>query len=639
MDGAAKRWIQEYKKIFDLVAKYNAGMNVVTNQVGVQSAEGRGQSAATQVPKSVIKRIGKVVPEGNGEESAEGRVQSAETTPSTAGGPFPSRVRLSAENKIVRLGKLADSDKKTATGTENVRDSGERFALPDGLTNVDPTSVTEEEVKILLERSAKKQYKDSTYVPVRVNTPQILIEVAQSYGEKIDNLPVVMQVEKVRQAMSTQEQWQSEGKRSRAHELSSGDIISIIKAINTPKYIVYQTNNDRYVEIVKYKSSNNTEAVAIIEIGEHKNPQYLNGYKGGEYQVLITTFNPDENTIESILNNNSNRVLYPKKKKGSSQRGSGNNVPSHLNDSPFAISISQNAENSNTFNEKSAKDHKQSQFDIIQETNPMGDDYHVGIRSVDDIRTWDEVLKLDDESEGQFFWGDFSRADAEQALKDGKITVYSSYPIRNGVFVSTSYVQAEEYAGGRGKKVYSKTVPLTDVAWINGDEGQFAAVDSSTKTVDSGERFALADGSRATTTEVAAAKRNIREMGVDPAGIVSIADKYFDRYSGQLTRTGVRYEFLSAAETLFDKSAGAMDRAYAKIEALADELISNEKDTSGRTEEINSIKRHIREITFEVRDRDKGEFDSVGGYAQYRRTTKDTNIACPCFFYLFFKIR
>ena len=109
MDAAAKKWIQEYKKLFDQVARYNAGMNVATNQVGVQSAEFRVQSTATQVPKSVIKRIGKVVPEGNGEESAEGRVQSA-------------------ENKIVRLGKLADSDKKTATGTEKVQDSGERFA-------------------------------------------------------------------------------------------------------------------------------------------------------------------------------------------------------------------------------------------------------------------------------------------------------------------------------------------------------------------------------------------------------------------------------------------------------------------------------------------------------------------------------
>ena len=562
MDAAAKKWIQQYKKLFDQVAARNAGMNVVEDVTTVER-------------KEQIKKIGKLVDELGGTATQ-----------------VPKKV-------IKKIGKLVPEDKKTASGTK-VQDSGERFALPDGLNNVDPTSVTEEEVKILLERSAKKQYKDSTYVPVRVNTPQILIEVAQSYGEKIDNLPVVMQVEKVRQAMSTQEQWQSEGKTSRAHELSSGDIISIIKAMNTPKYIVYQTNNDRYVEIVKYKSSNNTEAVAIIEIGEHKNPQYLNGYKGGEYQVLITTFNPDENTIESILNNSSNRVLYPKKKKGSSQRGSGNNVPSHLNDSPFAISISQNAKNSNTFNEKSAKCHKQSQFDIIQETNPMWDEYHTGIRSVEDIRMWDEVLKLNDESEGQFFWGDFSRADAEKALKDGKVTVYSSYPIKNGVFVSTSYVQAEEYAGGRGGKVYSKTVPLTDVAWINGDEGQFASVNAG-KT-DDGSRFALADGKRATAGEVAAVKSSISKRGIDPKGIIAIADKYFARYSGQLTRTGVRYEFLAAADMLFDLTAESGDRAYASVEALAEELVTNEKDTSGMTEDIKEMKRHIREITFDVRE-------------------------------------
>ncbi len=127
-------------------------------------------------------------------------------------------------------------------------------------------------------------------------------------------------------------------------------------------------------------------------------------------------------------------------------------------------------------NSSSQNDIKQSQFEIVQETNPMWDDYHTGIRTVDDIRTWEEVLELNDEREGQFVWGDFSREDAEQALKDGTITVYSSYPIKNGVFVSTSYIQAEEYAGGRGSKVYSKTIPLTNVAWINGDEGQYADV-------------------------------------------------------------------------------------------------------------------------------------------------------------------
>lgn len=116
---------------------------------------------------------------------------------------------------------------------------------------------------------------------------------------------------------------------------------------------------------------------------------------------------------------------------------------------------------------------KQAQFEIVQETNPMQDDYHVGIRSVNDIKTFDETIN-DEES---FVWGDYSREDAQRDLAKNEITVYSSYPIENGVFVSTSYRQAEEYAGGKGSKVYERTVPLDYVAWINGDEGQFAMTD------------------------------------------------------------------------------------------------------------------------------------------------------------------
>lgn len=142
---------------------------------------------------------------------------------------------------------------------------------------------------------------------------------------------------------------------------------------------------------------------------------------------------------------------------------------------------------------------------------------------------------------------------------------------------------------------------------------------NSSKDFNSGERSALADGKRATAGEVAAVKSSISKKGIDPKGIIAIADKYFARYDGQLTRTGVRYEFLAAADMLFDLTAESGDRAYASVEALAEELVTNEKDTSGMTEDIKEMKRHIREITFEVRERDKGEFDSVGGYAQFRK--------------------
>ena len=117
--------------------------------------------------------------------------------------------------------------------------------------------------------------------------------------------------------------------------------------------------------------------------------------------------------------------------------------------------------------------HKEKQLDIIKNANPMLDDYHTGIRNVEDIKTFKETIE-DGES---FAWGDFSKEDAKKALKEGEITIYSSYPIKQGTFISTSKIQAEEYAGGRGKRVYSKTIPLDEVAWINGDEGQYAKVD------------------------------------------------------------------------------------------------------------------------------------------------------------------
>src|SRR5690606_21734361 len=78
---------------------------------------------------------------------------------------------------------------------------------------------------------------------------------------------------------------------------------------------------------------------------------------------------------------------------------------------------------------------KKKQLDEVLKTNPMTDDYHVGIRTLEDVKTFGEVLN-DKES---FEWGDFSREQAKEAFKKGTITVYSSKDIKNGTFVSTSY--------------------------------------------------------------------------------------------------------------------------------------------------------------------------------------------------------
>ncbi len=62
----------------------------------------------------------------------------------------------------------------------------------------------------------------------------------------------------------------------------------------------------------------------------------------------------------------------------------------------------------------------------------------------------------------------------KDALNSGKIMVYSSYPIEQGIFVSPSKMEAESYSGTG--KVYSKEVNLTDIAWIDPTQGQYAKV-------------------------------------------------------------------------------------------------------------------------------------------------------------------
>lgn len=123
------------------------------------------------------------------------------------------------------------------------------------------------------------------------------------------------------------------------------------------------------------------------------------------------------------------------------------------------------------------ENNKQKQLDIIQKNNPMTDDYHTGIRNIEDIKTFDEVIN-DDES---FVYGDFTKEDADKALKEGKVTVYSSKPIEQGSFVSTSQNMAKDYAGNG--KIYSQEVDLKDVAWINGDEGQYARLENNQETL------------------------------------------------------------------------------------------------------------------------------------------------------------
>ena len=194
--------------------------------------------------------------------------------------------------------------------------------------------------------------------------------------------------------------------------------------------------------------------------------------------------------------------------------------------------------------------HKNAQFEIIQQTNPMFNDTSVGIRSPKDIHTFAEVLDDGD----SFNWGDFSKEDAKKALKDGKIRVYSSYPIKNGVFVSTSYQQALDYAGGEPSGVHSRVVALDSVAWINGDEGQYAKVYGSTTV----KRYAL-KGSDKVTTELPNGKTTIKDVITRKATATELAAQVKDSSKEFTEGWQVSFTNAQAAVERVMKEAGIQD--------------------------------------------------------------------------------
>lgn len=127
--------------------------------------------------------------------------------------------------------------------------------------------------------------------------------------------------------------------------------------------------------------------------------------------------------------------------------------------------------------EQSTDDYKNKQLEVINKSNPADDSYHTWVRSTKDIKTFDEAFFEDGEYSGMD--PDFTESMAKESKETGKITVYSSYPIENGVFVSPSQMEASQYAGGDASKLYSKEVNINDVAWIDGAEGQYAKVEDT----------------------------------------------------------------------------------------------------------------------------------------------------------------
>ena len=128
---------------------------------------------------------------------------------------------------------------------------------------------------------------------------------------------------------------------------------------------------------------------------------------------------------------------------------------------------------------------KVQQCALIQKSNPPFNDYSTWIRKPEDILDFSEMMNqaMQDYNEyGGFIYPDLDSDIYNHAAQSGTITIYSSYPIKPGIFVTPSRMCAEEYSGSG--KIFSKTVPVDDVAWIDSSQGQYAPVKQTSKAID-----------------------------------------------------------------------------------------------------------------------------------------------------------
>lgn len=239
------------------------------------------------------------------------------------------------------------------------------------------------------------------------------------------------------------------------------------------------------------------------EYSNYKKQKHVNDAKYGFYKY-DTKFSFEQNGKEQVytgtilIRNDANgkKYLYDilnikkigsnlppvasNSQKSSAKNGGSNNLPNNslpstkenVNSKPLQkYSMQESENNSGSFN---LQENKKKQLEIIEKYNPIEDDYHTGIRSIDDIKTLQETLQDSDWADYDEFNPDYTRNMANEAIKTGKMMVYSSYPIKQGTFVSPSKMEAESYSGNG--KIYSKEINIGDVAWIDPTQGQYANI-------------------------------------------------------------------------------------------------------------------------------------------------------------------
>ncbi len=192
----------------------------------------------------------------------------------------------------------------------------------------DARSLTEEQAKNYLKQAKTGALQGHTYIPVRKDTPQVIIDTLKQVNENVDDYSLVMQVGKARQAMSTEKSGsrrQKRGNNVRKHGLGPKEIVTIMSCLDDPTAIIYQTNRvdksgkdlpNNVAVVVEYSVSGN-ESIAVIEF-DSSIPAETIGLEQGDtrYHTVVTVFEPDTmrddvafDYVSELLSNPNNILL------------------------------------------------------------------------------------------------------------------------------------------------------------------------------------------------------------------------------------------------------------------------------------------------------------------------------------------
>lgn len=167
----------------------------------------------------------------------------------------------------------------------------------------DAKGLTPGQAEAYLQKAKRGELEWDTYIPVRKDTPQVLIDTLAAAGELVQNRSLVMQVRKAQQAMGVNTAPVKKfGSGRRKHGLSPSDIVAIMGKLDDPSNVILQGGRelpggtvlpDTVAVFVEYKSGGK-EGLAVIEFDSSLSPGSISTEFGDtQFHTVVTMFEPD----------------------------------------------------------------------------------------------------------------------------------------------------------------------------------------------------------------------------------------------------------------------------------------------------------------------------------------------------------